>query len=245
MKKCLTYISHIKSNIYFNWQEKLIMTSLNDINLCEIAIQNLAFLFYTKISQNNINILFETIRQFDETTNVVFLKNFRILMCAMYGKTINQYNKITYQEELLCVDCDQNKVKQNLQLCLIDDNQNKSLNEFWKVLLLSFINNSNTVIRCEVIKNIPLIINHFYPDSSFRNQMLTLINDKDKEVRFQCSKILNFIIFEKDSTGNIQMVDSYFFEILNILCSTVNTSLRYGNNELQYTCIETILNLGW
>lgn len=245
MKKCLTYISHIKSNIYFNWQEKLIIASLNDTNLCEIAIQNSAFLFYKKTSQNNINILFETIRQFDEITNVVFVKNFRILMCAMYRKTINQYNKITYQEELFCVDCDRNKVKQKLQVCSIDDSQNKSLNEFWKILLLSYINHSNTVIRCEVIKNIPLIINHFYPDSSFRNQMLTLINDKDEEVRIQCSKILNFIIFEQDSTGNIQMVDSYFSQVLNILCSTVNTSLRYGNNELQYTCIETIFNLGW
>lgn len=245
MKNCLTYISHIKNSIYFNWREKLIITSLNDIHLCEIAIQNLAFLFYKKMSQNNINILFETIGQFDEITNVVFVKHFRILVCAMYGKTINQYNKITYQEELFCVNCDRNKVKQNLQICVLDNTQNKSLNEFWKILLLSFINNSNTVIRCEVIKNIPLIMNHFYPDSSFRNQMLTLINDKDEEVRIQCSKILNSIIFEKDSVGNIQMVDSYLSQVLNILCTTVNTSLKYGNNELQYTCIETIFNLGW
>lgn len=244
MQKCLTYISHINSSICYNWQEKIIITSLNNANLCEIAIQNLAFLYYKKTDQN-ISILFETIEHFDEIKNILFVKNFRILLCTMYGKTIHQNNKITNQEELFCVDCDLIKDKQDTQINLMDDTYIKILNEFWKILLLSFVNNSNTVIRCEIIKNIPLITNHFYPDGSFRNQILLLINDKDEEVRIQCSKILNSIIFEKDSMGNIQVVDTYFSQMLNMLCSTVNTSLKFGNNELQYTCLDTIFNVGW
>lgn len=90
-----------------------------------------------------------------------------------------------------------------------------------------------------------MIINHFSPDNTFRNQMLMLINNKDEEVRIQCSKILNFIIFEKDSSGNIEIVESLFYQTLNILCTTVNTSLKVGNNELQYTCLETVFNIGW
>lgn len=245
MKTCLIYISRSNNSICFDWREKIIITSLNNTHLCETAIQSLPFLFYKKKSQN-MSTLFETIKHFDETTNVVFIKNFRILMCAMYGKTIIQNNKITFQEELFCVNCDQNKIKSNLQICSIDDNNyNKSLNEFWKTLLQSFLNNLNVVIKCEVIKNIPMILNHFHPESSFRNQMLMLINDNDEEVRIQCSNILNFIIFEKDSIGNIQTVETYFAQMLNILCSTVNTSLKFGNHELQYTCLETIFNIGW
>lgn len=244
MQTCLIYISRSNNSLCFDWQEKIIITSLNNTQLCKTAIQNLPFLFYKKKSQN-ISALFETIKHFDETTNVVFVKNFRILMCAMYGKTINQNNKTTFQEELFCVDCDQNKIKSNIQKCFIDDNYIKSLNEFWKTLLQSFVNNLNIVIRCEIIKNIPMIINHFHLDSSFRNQMLMLINDSDEEVRIQCSRILNSIIFEKDSVGNIQTVETYFAQMLSILCSTVNTSLKFGNHELQYTCLETIFNVGW
>lgn len=244
MQKCLTYISHINNNICYNWREKIIITSLNNEDLCEIAIENLAFLFYKKINQN-ISILFETIKHFNEIKNILFVKNFRILMCTMYGKTIHRNNKITNQEELFCINCDQNKDKKSIQINLADDAYIKSLNEFWNILLKSFVNNSNTVIRCEVIKNIPLIINHFYPDSSFRYQMLMLINDQDEDVRIQCSKILNSIIFEKDLNGNIQIVDSYFSQTLKILCTTVNASLKFGNNELQYTCLDTIFNIGW
>lgn len=207
------------------------------------AIKILPFLFYKANNTNNIFVLFETIKHFDEDTNLVFAKHFRILMCTMYGKTITKYNINTRQEELFCIDCDHNKTKQVLQICLVE-NIFKKINEFWNILLLSFMNSSNAV-RYEVIKNIPLIMNHFYPDSTFRNLMLSLINDKDEEVRIQCSKILNFIIFEKDSVGNIQLVDSYFSQLLNILCSTVNTSLKFVNNELQYTCLETIFNIGW
>lgn len=243
MQKCLIDIGHIKNSICFDWQEKIIISSLSNTNLFSTAIQILPFLFYKKNNTNNMFVLFETIKHFDENTSVVFAKNFRILMCTMYGKTINKYNINTCQEELFCIDCDHKKTEQVLQICLVE-NIFKKVNEFWKILLLSFMNSSNTV-RCEVIKNIPLIMNHFYPDSTFRNLMLALINDKDEEVRIQCSKILNFIIFEKDSVGNIQLVDSYFFQLLNILCSTVNTSLKFGNNELQYTCLETIFNIGW
>lgn len=244
MQKCLTYISHIKSNIFFNWRENIIITSLNNQNICEIAIQKLPFLFYKKSNQN-ISTLLEIIEQFDEARSILFIKNFRILMCAMYGKTIKQNNSITRQEELFCIICDQNKVKPDLQTYLLNEACNTNLNEFWKVLLLKFANDSNTVIRCEVIKNIPMIMNHCYPDGLFKNQMLMLINDKDEEVRIQCSKVLNFIVFEKDSFGNYQIVESYFSQMLSILCSTVNTSLKYGNNELQYTCLETIFNVGW
>lgn len=243
---CLTYMSQVKRDICYNFREKIIFTSLNNSDLCEAAIQNLPFLFHNRPTKN-VSILFETIKHFDETRNILFVKHFRILMCAMYGKTIYRNNTIIGQEELFCVECDQNIVKSDLQQsCLIDDDCKRNLNEFWKILLLSFVNNSNTVIRCEVIKNIPMITNHFYPDSYFKNQMLKLINDKDEEVRIQCSKILNSIIFEKNSTGNIQMVESsYFTEILNILCIAVNTSLKFGNKELQCTCLETIFNIGW
>lgn len=241
IQTCLVYISCIKSSIYFNWQEKIVIASLKNANSCEIAIRSLPFLFYKKNGQN-IPVLFETIKTFDEITNILFVKNFRILMCAMYGKTVNQTNKITYQEELFCVDCDKNKVKPDIKIRSID---NKSLNEFWKLLLLSFVNSSNMEIKCEVIKNIPLVVNHFYPDDYFRNQMLSLINDKEEEVRFQCSKVLNSMIFEKDAAGNVQIVESYFSQMLNILCTTVNTSLKFGNVELQYTCLETIFNVGW
>lgn len=244
MKKCITYISKIKSSIFINWQEKVIITSLNNSDLCEITIQNLPFLFYKKTNQN-ISILFETIEYFDETTKLIFVKNFRIFMCAMYGKTICQNNKITCQKELFCIECDRNKIKCDLQTCLSDNKCNKILNEYWKILLLSFMNDSNTAIKCEVIKNISMVINHFYPDSFFRNQMLTLINDKDEEVRIQCSKVLSSIIFEKDSAGNIQVVESYVSKMLNFLCSTVNSSLKLGNDKLQYTCLETIFNIGW
>jgi len=237
-------MSRINSNICYNWQEKIIITSLNNTDLYEIAIQNLAFLFY-KTPNQNISILFETIKHFDEIRNISFVKNFRILMCTMYGKTIHQNNIITNQEELFCVDCDQNKNKEETQLNLVDDTYIKSLDAFWKTFLLSFMNNSNTVIRCEIIKNIPLIINHLDPDSSFRNRILMLINDKDEEVRIQCSKILTSIIFVEDPNGNIQIVDTYFAQMLNILHSTVNTSLKFGNNELQYTCLDTIFNVGW
>lgn len=243
---CLAYISKIKSDIIYNFQEKIIITSLNNSDLREAAIRNLPFLFY-KRSNKNISVVFETIKHFDETTNILFVKYFRILMCTMYGKTIYQNNKIIGQEQLFCIECDQNIAKTDLkQSCLIDDAYKINLNEFWKILLLSLVNNSNTVIRCEVIKNIPMITNHFYPDSYFKNQMLLLINDKDEEVRIQCSKILNSIIFEKNSTGSIQMVESaYFTKILNTLCSAVNNSLKFGNKELQYTCLETIFNIGW
>ncbi|VVC41563.1 Hypothetical protein CINCED_3A002699 [Cinara cedri] len=242
IKKCLTYISRMKNSVNFDWREQVIITSLNDINLCETAIQNLPFLFLKKSNQDN-SILFKTIGLFDETTNIVFVKNFRILMCTMYGRTISQNNKITHQEELFCVDCD-HKVTSDFQICSIDNNYKENLNTFWQMLLLLFVNNSNTLIRCEIIKNIPMIINHVYIDSSFRNQMLMLINDKDEEVRIHCSKILNYIIFEKDSSENIQMVQSFFPQILDILCSTANISLKYGNTELQYTCLETVFNIG-
>lgn len=246
MQKCLSYICHIKSNIFFNWRENIIFTSLNNPYVCEIAIQKLPFLFYKKTNQN-ISTLLETIEQFDETISILFTKNLRILLCAMYGKTIEQNNTISRQKELFCVDCDQNKVKQGLvdDTSLLDEVYKTNLNEFWKILLFKFVNSSSTVVRCEVIKNIPMIINHHYLDGLFRNQMLILINDKNEEVRIQCSKVLNFIIFEKDSSGSYQIVESYFSHMLSILCSTVNTSLKYGNNELQYTCLETIFNVGW
>ncbi|CAI6361847.1 unnamed protein product [Macrosiphum euphorbiae] len=243
MQKCLTYISHIQINMLCDWRQNLVITSLRNKNVCETSILNLPFLFHKQKNQN-ISILFEIIEDFDETTNIVFVKNLRILMCAMYGKTIKQYDKNTCQEELLCIDCDRNKIQQNSEIYSIDDTCKKMLNEFWKILLLSFVNNLNTVIRCEVIKNIPMIINHFNPDSSFRKHMLMLINDKDEEVRIQSSKMLNSIIFEKDSSGNIEIVESVFYQMLNILCSTVNSSLKVGNNELQYTCLETIFNVG-
>lgn len=234
----------MESNICFSWREKIVIISLDNRNLCEIAIKNLPFLFHKKINQN-IDNLFKTIKYFDEQSRILFVKHFRILMCSMYGKTINQNNKITCDEDLFCVDCDQIKVKSCPQICLIDDNYNKSLNEFWKTILLLLVNDSNTVIRCEVIKNIPLITNHFYSDSIFRNQMLMLINDKDEEVRLLCSKILNHIIFEKDSSGSIQIIESCFSQMMNILCSTVNNSLKYGNSELQYSCLETVFHVGW
>jgi len=230
--------------MWYDWRQNIVITSLKDKNVCEISILKLPFLFHNKKNQN-ISTLFEIIENFDETTNIAFVKNLRILMCAMYGRTINHYNKISCQEELFCIDCDRNKIQPDSQICSVDDSCKKILNEFWKILLLSFVNNLNTVIRCEVIKNIPMIINHFYPDSSFRKHMLMLINDKDEEVRMQCSKILNSIIFEKDSSGDIEIVESVFYQTLNILCSTVNTSLKVGNNELQYTCLETIFNIGW
>jgi hypothetical protein len=243
---CLAYISQIKSDICYNFLEKIIITSLNNSDLCETAIRNLPFLFYKKPNKN-ISIVFETIKHFDEIKNILFVKYFRILMCTMYGKTIYQNNKIIGQEELFCIECEQNMIKTDLQQSyVIDDTYKRNLNEFWKILLLSLVNNPNTVIRCEVIKNIPMITNHFYPDSYFKNQMLMLINDKDEEVRIQCSKILNSIIFEKNLTGNIQMVESaYFTKILNTLCSAVNNSLKSGNKELQYTSLETIFNIGW
>lgn len=244
MQKCLSYISHIQINMLCDWRQNIVITSLRNKKVCETSILNLPFLFHKQKNQN-ISVLFEIIEDFDETTNIVFVKNLRILMCAMYGKTINQYNKTTCQEELFCIDCDRNKIQPNSQICSEDNTCKQVLNEFWKILLLSFVNNLNTVIRCEVIKNIPMIINHFYPDSSFRKHMLMLINDKDEEVRIQSSKILNSIIFEKDSSGNIEIVESVFYQMLNILCSTVNTSLKVGNNELQYTCLETIFNIGW
>lgn len=246
MQKCLIYISHIKSNIFFNWRERIIFTSLNNPSICETAIQKLPFLFCKKSNQNTSSLL-EIIEQFDEALSISFTKNFRILMCAMYGKTIEQNNTVTRREELFCVNCDQNKFKPGLldNTGLLDEVYKTNLNEFWKILLLKFVNNSSTVVRCEVIKNIPKIINHYYLDSLFSNQILMLINDKDEEVRIQCSKVLNFIIFEKDSSGSYQIIESYFSQMLNILCSTVNTSLKYGNNELQYTCLETIFNVGW
>lgn len=243
MHKCLTYISHMNNSIGFDWREKIIITSLNNKNLCETAIKNLPFLFYKKTNQD-ISTLLKTIEHFDETTNLVFVKNFRILMCAMYGKTIIQNNKITRLEELFCVDCD-HKVASDFQICAIDNTYKENIDKFWEMLLKLLMNNSNTLIRCEVIKNIPMIINHLYLKSSFRNQMLMLINDKDEEVRIHCSKILNYIIFKKDSSESIQMVESFFPQMLNILCSTANTSLKYGNTELQYSCLETIFNVGW
>lgn len=243
---CLTYISRVKSDICYNFREKIIITSLNNSDLCETAIRNLPYLF-SRRSNKNISCLFQTIEHFDETKNILFVKHFRILMCAMYGTTIYQINKLIGQEELFCIVCDRNIIKTDLQQsCLIDDACKRNLNEFWNMLLLSFVNNTNTVIRCEAIKNIPMITNHFFPDSCFKNQMLMLINDKDEEVRIQGSKVFNSIIFEKNVTGNIQVVESsYFSKILNILCSTVNTSLKFGNKELQYTCLETIFNIGW
>lgn len=245
MKKCLKFISHIKNNICFNWREQILVTSLSNKDVCEMAIQNLPFLFHKNASQNISNLL-DTIEHFNETTNILFVKTFRMLMCAMYRKTLNQNNKITCQEYLLCVDCDKKKnVVLDLQMCLIDETYNISLNKFWKTLLLSFLSNSNTVIRCEIIKNIPFITNHFHPDNLLREQILLLIKDKDEEVRIQCSKVLNYIVFEKDLTGDIQMIESFFYQMMNILCSTVNTSLQLGNNELQYTCLETIFNVGW
>lgn len=244
MQKCLTYLSRIQINMLCDWRQNIVITSLRNKNVCETSILNLPFLFHKQRNQN-ISILFEIIEDFDETTNIVFVKNLRILMCAMYGKTISQYNKTSCQDELFCIDCDRNKIQLNSQICSIHDTCKKTLDDFWKILLLSFVNNSNTIIRCEVIKNIPMIINHFYPDSSFRKHMLMLINDKDEEVRIQSSKILNYIIFEKDLSGNIEIVESVFYQTLNILCSTVNTSLKVGNNELQYTCLETIFNIGW
>lgn len=228
----------------YDWRQNIVITSLRDKNICEISILNLPFLFHKKKNQD-ISILFEIIKDFDESTNIVFVKNLRILICAMYGKTIIRYNETSCQEELLCIDCDCKKIQPNLQICSIDNTCEKILNEYWKILLLSFVNNLNTDIRCEVIKNIPMIMNHFYPDNSFRKHMLMLINDKDEEVRIQSSKILNSIIFEKDSSGNIEIIESVFYQTLNILCSTVNSSLKVGNNELQYTCLETIFNIGW
>lgn len=245
MQYCLAYLSHIKSCVCFDWRKKIIITSLHDTQLFDTAIQSLPFLFYKKTNQNNISILFETIKDFDEAKKIAFVKNFRILLCTMYGKTINQNNKTTCQEELFCIDCDQNRIKQNAQINSIDDTCKKVLNENWNMLILSFVNDSNTVVRCEIIKYIPAIINHFYLDNSFRNCMLMLINDNSEDVRIQCSKILNSIIFEKDSTGNIQLVESYFSQMLKILCSTVNNSLKFGYSELQYTCLETIFNVGW
>lgn len=233
----------MKNSICFEWREKIIITSLNNINLCETAIKHLPFLFHKKTNQD-ISTLFKTIEHFDETTSLMFVKNFRILMCAMYGKTIIQNNKITRLEEIFCVDCD-HKVTPDLQICAIDNTYKENLDTFWEMLLKLFMNNSNTLNRCEVIKNIPMIINHLYLNSSFRNQMLMLINDKDEEVRIHCSKILNCIIFKKDASESIQMVESFFPQMLNILCSTANTSLKYGNTELQYTCLETIFNVGW
>lgn len=246
MQKCLIYISHMKSDILFNWRENIIFTSLNNPSICETAIQKLPFLF-CKNTNLNISTLLKIVEQFDEATSISFIKNFRILMCAMYGKIIKQNNTITCQEELFCVVCDQNKVKPDLlnDTDLLDKVYETNLNEFWKILLMKFVNNLNTVVKCEVIKNIPMIINHCYLDSLFRNQILMLINDKDEEVRIQCSKVLNFIIFEKDSSGSYQLIESYFSQMLSILCSAVNTSLKYGNNELQYTCLETIFNVGW
>jgi len=245
MKIGLTYICRIKSSICFNWQEKIIMLSLKNISLCEIAIQNLPFLFHAKSNGINIPILYETIIHFNDDTINVFVKNFRILLCSMYGKTINQNSEITCQEELFCIICDQYKIKTDIQTCTIDNTFDKNLNEFWKILILSFVNNSSTTIKCEIIKNISFVMNHFYPDSNFRNNMLTLINDKDEEVRIQCSKIFSSLIFEKDSTGKIQIVESYFSQLMNILCSTVNASLTLGNTNLQFTCLETIFNIGW
>lgn len=242
---CIIYLSHIKSCVCFDWRNKIINTSLLDINLFETAIQNLPFLFYKKTNQNSISILFETLKDFNETAKIVFIKNFRILMCTMYGKAITQNNNTSCQEELFCVDCDKNKIKKVPQTSLIDDTFKKVLNKHWNMLLLSFVNDSNTVIRCEMIKYLPVMINHFYPDNSFRNQMLMLINDNNEDVRIQCSKILNSIIFEKNSSGDIQLVELYFPQMLEILCSTVNNSLKFGNNELQYTCLETIFNVGW
>lgn len=245
MQNCLTYICRIKSDICVNWREKIIFLSLSSINLNETAIQNLSFFFYKKTDHSNVSTLFEIIKNFDETTSITFVKNFRLLVCSMYGKTIIQNNKVTFKEELSCIQCDQNTTQQLLKTSFIDDTRHKNLNEYWKNLLVLYVNSTNTVIRCEVIKNVPLMVNHFYPDSTFRNQMLKLINDEDEEVRIQCSKVLKFIILEKDSLGNIQLIKSYFSQLLNNLCSTVNTSLKYGNNELQYTCLETIFNVGW
>lgn len=233
----------MKNSIYFDWQEKVVMASLNNINVCEIAIKHLPFLFYKKPNLD-ISTFSKTIEHFDETTQFVFVKNFRILMCVMYRRTIIKNNKITHQEELFCVDCD-HKVTPDFQICAIDNTYKENLNTFWETLLLSFLNNPNTPIRCEVIKDIPMIINHLNLNSSFRKQMLMLINDKDEEVRIYCSKILNYIIFKKDSSGSIEMVESFFPQMLNILSSTANTSLKYGNIELQYTCLETIFNVGW
>lgn len=125
-------MSHIQINIWFDWRQKTVITSLNDKNLCEISIINLPFLFHKNKTQN-ISILFEMIEEFDETAIIMFVKNIRILMCAMYGKTVNRYNKTTCREELFCVDCDQKNIQPESQICSIDDTCKKILNDFWKI----------------------------------------------------------------------------------------------------------------
>ncbi|XP_050431325.1 serine/threonine-protein kinase ATR [Adelges cooleyi] len=243
MQCCLMYISQTNENICFDVREKIIFASFSKTDLCKTSLRNLPFLFHRK-NNHNVSALFDVIKQFDDSTIVCFVQNLRILLCAMYGKTVLLKNKVTCREELFCIDCDNNKFSSEQEISPHSKIYANKLNEFWNVVLLSLVNNSTMHIRCEVIKMMPKIINHFQPDNNFKSQMLTLIQDKNESVRIQCSKVLNYVIFEKDPTGDLQIDDSLFIHTLNILCTTANDSLTVGNNELQYSCIETIFNIG-
>ncbi|XP_050524661.1 serine/threonine-protein kinase ATR isoform X2 [Daktulosphaira vitifoliae] len=242
-KQCLMYISRTKENVCIDLREKIVYASFGSIDLCKDSLTNLPFFFHEKIN-SEILTLFQVIKQFDDHCNIIFVRNLRILVCAMYGKSVIYKNKTSEYEELYCLDCDHDKVNLVQITTLHDLDYLNKLNDFWNVVLLSLLNNSNTEIRYEVIKIIPKIINHFYPDKYFRNQILTLIQDKEEDIRNQFSKIINSIIFEKDSMGNFQVIDPLYSDTLNILCKTINTSFKLGNVEQQYSCLETTFNIG-